>query len=301
MNKPLMNDPELVRFLQWCLPKLGLRWAGFRKVRGTLRKRLTRRIRELKLLSLAAYRQRLGTDRSEWRQLESLCRIPISRFYRDKAVYDILSSEILPTCAQAARSRNVKALLVLSAGCASGEEPYTISLIWTLRLARQFPGVALHIAALDIDDTMLRRAKTACYAAGSFKDLPSNLRENGFEPADGLYCLRDAFRRSVNLQKADIRHGLPDSPFDLILCRNLAFTYFDDAAQQAVFSDLGAKLRCNGYLVIGGHESLPGEACNYERLTAGLPVYRKTGKALSLPVDPQAGTASRLSAQGLRR
>jgi chemotaxis protein methyltransferase CheR len=126
-----MDDPELVRFLQWCLPKLGLRWAGFRKVRGTLRKRLTRRIRELKLLSLAAYRQRLGTDRSEWRQLESLCRIPISRFYRDKAVYDILASEILPTCAQAARSRNVKALLVLSAGCASGEEPYTISLIWT--------------------------------------------------------------------------------------------------------------------------------------------------------------------------
>jgi chemotaxis protein methyltransferase CheR len=222
MNKPFMNDPELVRFLQWCLPELGLRWAGFRKVRGTVRKRLTRRIRELKLPDLAAYRERLKTDPHEWRRLEVMCRIPISRFYRDKAVYDFLAGEILPACAQAAQSRKVQALRVLSAGCASGEEPYTISLIWTLRLAKAFPGVALHIAALDADDTMLRRAEEACYAAGSFKHLPSDLRENGFEPAGGLYCLHDAFRRSVSLQKADIRQGLPDGPFDLILCRNTA-------------------------------------------------------------------------------
>lgn len=275
MNKPLMDDPELVRFLQWCLPKLGLRWAGFRKVRGTVRKRLTRRIRELKLPDLAAYRDRLKTDPSEWRWLEVLCRIPVSRFYRDKAVYDILASEALPACAQAARSRQVQALHVLSAGCASGEEPYAISLIWTLRLAKVFPGVALHIAALDVDDTMLRRAATACYATGSLKDLPSDLRENGFEPVGGLYCLRDAFRRSVNLRKADIRQGLPAGPFDLILCRNTAFTYFDDAAQRAVFSGLDAKLRPDGYLVIGGHESLPDQAHGFERLTAGLPVYRK--------------------------
>ena len=274
-----MNDPELVRFLQWCLPKLGLRWAGFRKVRGTVRKRLTRRIRDLKLPNLAAYRDRLETDRSEWRRLEDMCRIPISRFYRDKAVYDFLAGEVLPACAQAAQSRKGKVLRVLSAGCASGEEPYTIALIWTLRLAKAFPGVALEITAIDVDDTMLSRAKSGCYAAGSLKHLPSDLRENGFEPIDGLYCLRDAFRRSVNLEKADIRQGLPDGPFDLILCRNTAFTYFDDAAQKAVFSDLEARLRFAGYLVIGGHESLPGQALGFERLTVGLPVYRKTGKA----------------------
>jgi chemotaxis protein methyltransferase CheR len=227
MNKTLMNDPELVRFLQWCLPKLGLRWAGFRKVRGTVRKRLNRRIRELKLSDLAAYRDRLETDPDEWGRLEVMCRIPISRFYRDKAVYDFLGDGVLPACAQAARLRKGQTVRVLSAGCASGEEPYTISLIWTLRLANDFPGVVLHIAALDIDDTMLRRAEEACYAAGSLKHLPSDLRENGFEVVEGLY------------------------------------------------SELDAKLRSNGYLVIGRHESLPGEACGYDRLTAGLTVYRK--------------------------
>ncbi len=298
MNKPLMNDPELVRFLQWCLPKLGLRWAGFRKVRGTVRKRLTRRIRELRLPDLAAYRERLKTDPDEWGRLEVMCRIPISRFYRDKAVYDFLAGESLPACAHAARLRKDQTVRVLSAGCASGEEPYTISLIWSLRLAERFPGVALHIAALDIDDIMLSRAKTACYAVGSFKDLPSDLREKGFEPIEGLYCLREAFRRSVNLQKADIRQGLPDGPFDLILCRNTAFTYFDDDAQKAVFSDFDTKLRASGYLVIGGHESLPGTASGFERMTAGLPVYRKTGQTLSNAADPQAAFRHQLVLDG---
>jgi chemotaxis protein methyltransferase CheR len=289
MNKPLMNDPELVRFLQWCLPKLGLGWAGFRKVRGTVRKRLTRRIRQLKLPDLAAYRELLSTDPDEWRRLEVMCRIPISRFYRDSAVYDFLAGEVLPACAHAARLRNDQKVRVLSAGCASGEEPYTIALIWTLRLSKAFPDVALEITALDVDDTMLRRAGAACYAAGSLKDLPSDLREKGFEPVEGLYRLREAFRRSVDLEKADIRQGVPGGPFDLILCRNTAFTYFDDVAQKAAFSDLDAKLRSDGYLVIGGHESLPDEDRNYQRLTAGLPVYRKAGKPGSLKV------------QGLRR
>ena len=298
MNKPLMNDPELVRFLQWCLPKLGLRWAGFRKVRGTVRKRLNRRIREIRLPDLAAYRDRLKTDPDEWDRVEVMCRIPISRFYRDKAVYDFLAGEVLPACAQAAQSRKDRTVRVLSAGCASGEEPYTIALIWALRLAERFPGVVLNITALDIDDTMLSRAKTACYVAGSFKDLPSDLREKGFEPVEGVHCLRETFRRGVNLQKADIRQGLRGGPFDLVLCRNTAFTYFDDTAQEAVLSGFDAKLGAGGYLVIGGHESLPANATGFTCLEAGLPVYRKAAKGLPRPAGPQAGILQPLVLDG---
>ena len=186
MSETLVSDVEIVRFLQWCLPKVGLRWAGFRKVRGTVRKRLIRRIRELGLPDLAAYRRKLETDPPEWRHLEALCRIPISRFYRDRTVYDFLSDAVLPGCAEAARSRKDRMVRTLAAGCASGEEPYTISLIWALRLAKTFADVSLHITALDVDDTMLRRAKTACYAAGSLKDLPPDLGVGGFERKDGL-------------------------------------------------------------------------------------------------------------------
>lgn len=275
MNRQFIDDPGLVRFLQWCLPKLGLRWAGFRKVRGTVRKRLARRIRELGLPDLAAYRRKLEADPSEWSELETMCRIPISRFYRDRAVFDYLANEALPACADVARSRSDRTLRVLSSGSASGEEPYTISLIWSVRLAEAWPDVALQILALDVDTIMMRRAEQACYGAGSIKELPPDLATEGFELRGGLYCLRDRFRRSVSLRQTDIRQGVPDGPFDLILCRNTAFTYFDPSAQETVFAQFDAKLGRYGYLVIGAHEALPPPADRYACVAPGLPIYRR--------------------------
>jgi chemotaxis protein methyltransferase CheR len=275
MNTQVMDDAELVSFLQWCLPQLGLRWAGFRKVRGTVRKRLTRRIRQLGLTNLATYRRRLEADPWEWSTLEIMCRIPISRFYRDRAVFDFLAGKALPELASQARFRKGRTLSVLSCGCASGEEPYTISMIWAVRLADAWPEISLQILALDIDDTMLQRAAMGCYGAGSLKDLPPDLRTRGFELRNGLCCLREAFRSCVSLQKADIRQGVPDGPFDLILCRNTAFTYFEDSAQRSTFADLNARLRTGGYMVIGAHEALPVPASGYQQAESALPIYRK--------------------------
>lgn len=278
MKNPAIDKNEFVHFLKWCLPKLNLRWSGFRKVRDTVRKRLARRIKALGLKDLAAYRERLESDPAEWLELDQLCRIPISRFYRDKGVYKMLSDIFLPGCADAVRARGGGELRILSAGCASGEEPYTISVIWWLRLAERYPGVQLQILALDVDDMMLHRARTACYSAGSFKDMPADLLENGFRRTDGEYCLRDAYRRGVQIAKADLRENVPAGPFDVILCRNTAFTYFDDATQEAVFARLDASLREGGYLIIGSHEALPAQAQNYQRLQPGVPAYRKGGK-----------------------
>lgn len=275
MNRQLIDDQALVNFLRWCLPKLGLRWAGFRKVRSTVRKRLTRRIRELGLPDLPAYRRKLEADPSEWSELEIMCHIPISRFYRDRAVFDYIADQVLPACADVARSRSDRTLRVLSSGSASGEEPYTISLIWSVRLTQAWPDIALQILALDIDTIMMRRAAQACYGAGSIKELPPDLATEGFELRDGLYCLRHQFRVSVSLRQTDIRQGVPDGPFELILCRNTAFTYFDPSAQEAVLAQFDAKLDRHGYLVIGAHETLPSAAGHYARTEPGLPIYRR--------------------------
>jgi chemotaxis protein methyltransferase CheR len=270
-----VGKEEFARFMKWCLPRLNLRWAGFRKVSGTVRKRVARRIGELGLADLAAYRARLEGDPSEWRVLDGFCRIPISRFYRDKGVYELLASEVLPACAEAARKRGGGAIGVLSAGCASGEEPYTVNLIWRLCLSERFAGVDLQVLATDIDAGMLQRAERACYSASAFRDMPESLLEQGFFPADGDYCLRDAFRPGVRFEKADLREKVPPGPFDLILCRNTAFTYFGPALQAEVFAALDAGLREGGFLAIGAHESLPVEAPDYARLRPGVPVFRK--------------------------
>ena len=269
---------EFAEFLKWCLPRLNLRWPGFRKVSGTVRKRVARRIGELGLADLAAYRERLESDPSEWPVLDGFCRIPISRFYRDKGVYETLAAEVLPACAEAVRQRGGRALEVLSAGCASGEEPYTVNLIWRLGPSERYPGVDLRVLAIDLDEGMLRRAEAACYSASSFRDMPEGLLENGFSLRNGEYCLRDAYRRGVRFEKRDLRERVPAGPFDLVLCRNTAFTYFEHAVQAALFSALDASLRDGGFLVIGAHESLPVEAPGYTRLHPGVPVFRKRAR-----------------------
>lgn len=91
-----MRDADCVAFLQWALPHLRLRWPGFRKVRKQVCKRIDRRCRELGLADIAAYRDYLASQPGEWPTLASMCRVSISRFYRDRAVFDQLAQVVLP-------------------------------------------------------------------------------------------------------------------------------------------------------------------------------------------------------------
>src|SRR5262249_5469574 len=127
-----MHDPECTAFLQWALPRLDLRWAGFRKVRKQVRKRLKRRLQLLGLPGFVAYRDLLAANPEEWRALDDCCRITISRFFRDRQVFETLCDRVLPEMARRATSQQRDAQC-WSAGCASGEEPYTLRLLWDLK------------------------------------------------------------------------------------------------------------------------------------------------------------------------
>ena len=85
-----MNDPDCTAFLQWALPQINLRWPGFRKVRRQVCKRLKRRMHDLQLADFAAYRARLEDDRTEWEVVDRCCHITISRFFRDRGVFEAL-------------------------------------------------------------------------------------------------------------------------------------------------------------------------------------------------------------------
>jgi len=95
-----MTDSEGVQFLQWCLPRLHLRWPGFRKVRRQVYKRINRRLQQLQLRNIDTYRDYLKDHPAEWATLETSCWISISRFYRDRSVFQYLESAVLPQLAQ---------------------------------------------------------------------------------------------------------------------------------------------------------------------------------------------------------
>lgn len=255
-----------------------MRWPGFRKVRGQVRKRLSRRIRELGLEDLDQYQAYLHAHPEEWAALDDCCRITISRFFRDRAVFDALRNPILPDLGWAVRSRGGVAIRAWSAGCASGEEPYSLSLAWALDARRRAPDVEFEIVASDGDEQMLARARLGCYGPGTLKELPKGWVDTAFEPVRDEFCLRELFRRRVELVQQDIREEMPAGVFELVMCRNLVFTYFDSSLQTLLLERILQRLRPGGILVLGAHEQLPSGDWPVARSHGALPILRRSDR-----------------------
>lgn len=271
-----MSDPELVEFLQWALPKLGRRWAGYRKVRRQVRRRLTHRLQELGLGSLTEYRCYLESAPGEWRTLDAMANITISRFYRDRAVYDFLLKTVLPTLIDHALNADRPTIRVWSAGCASGEEPYTLSIMWQLRLAHLAQGIQMEIVGTDIRPLVLERARIAQYSTSAMKDLPASWREKAFESAGDELVLLPRFRSNVEFIQHDIRQGPPAGLFDLAMCRYLSFTYFDDAGQRETTRTLARAVRPQGALTLGSKEDLPPDEPGFQDWAPPLRIYKRS-------------------------
>jgi chemotaxis protein methyltransferase CheR len=254
-----------------------MRWSGFRKVRRQVCKRVDRRMKTLGLTHMDEYQDYLETHADEWSILDSLCRVTISRFNRDRGVFETLGDQVLPELVRSVSSRGGDTLRAWSVGCASGEEPYSLAILWQTGLRQTFPHVKLEVTATDSNTQMLKRASDARYAPGSLKELPVDLRERVFTRENNTYRLDADYRRDVTFLEQDVRDARPDGRFDLVLCRNLVFTYFDDRLQAELLSRIVDTMADAGALVIGIHEQLPEVA---ERLAPWFDrqrIYRKTG------------------------
>ncbi len=254
-----IGDAETAELLRWALPRLGLRWRGFRRVRRQVRKRIARRVAELGLDGVAAYRARLQEDPREWPLLDAACRITISRFWRDRGTWERLRDEVLPELARAAAAQRRLRLRAWSVGCASGEEPYSLRILWDLALAPAHPALELEIVASDVDRELLERAGVACYPQGASRELPAALRSRAFESRGETLRLLPALRHGIEWVHQDVRRSMPEGPFDLVLCRNLVFTYYDESLQRDVLRGLVARIGPGGLLVVGRHETLPAD------------------------------------------
>ena len=253
-----MRDQECVSFLQWILPQLNYLWRGYRKVRRQVCKRLQRRIYELGFYKLAEYQEYLIENKREWEILDSLLCITISRFYRDPQIFRFIETRIFPRLIQNTKTEARNQINVWSIGCCSGEEPYTINLIWHLSLpVSRRDRFNLNIVATDSSTAMLKRANKASYTRGSIRFLPENYVKSAFVQQGKDFELKEEFRENITFFQQDIRKEAPEGQFDIILCRNLAFTYFRENLQQEILSIIYNRLRSGGYLIIGSHEKLP--------------------------------------------
>jgi chemotaxis protein methyltransferase CheR len=252
-------------------------------VRRQVCKRLGRRLRELGLAQISEYRVYLGAHPDEWRALDGLCRISISRFYRDKATFRFLEGEVFPQLARMASTRAQGEVRCWSIGCAAGEEAYTLAILWKLGVAPQFPSMGIRILATDMDPRAIQRAREGHYAAASLKELPEPWLAEACAFSAGGWSVKEDYRRPVMFLQQDIRETAPEGQFHLILCRNLAFTYFGDGPQREVLERIRKRVVPGGALVIGSRESLPEGATDFEPWSQALRVFRKVGAGSLVP------------------
>jgi chemotaxis protein methyltransferase CheR len=271
-----MTDRELAAFMAVALPRLGLRADGFRRVRGTVRKRLTRRLAGLGL-DVHDYGRYLEVHPEEWQWLDACCRITISRFGRDAEVFGELLARRLPEQAAAARADGRARLRMWSAGCASGEEAYAAAIGYRACDAPLQAGLELEVLGTDMEAAVLARAERGGYPVGCLRELPERLRALAFEQRGSEWFVLPPFRAGVRFERGDLRAETPDGPFDVVLCRNVAFTYFAEALQRRVAQALASALRPGGLLVVGAGEVLPEGSlglvaetpCFYQRVGVG--------------------------------
>ncbi len=269
-----MKDSECVNFLQWALPQMQMQWSGFRKVHGQVCKRINQRLSAFSFNDVRSYCEYLETHVEEWSELSKLCRVTISRFYRDSRVFSLLQKEYLPQQLNQISKKVKTTLNIWCVGCGLGEEPYTISILWQQYLSKAFSGCAIDILATDVDDRLIQRAATACYSFSSVKNLPVMLRKIAFTQQDEKYCLKPKYQQDIEFKCHDVRHHFPDKTFNVILCRNLVFTYFDIKLQECVLANFRRHLTPNGLLIIGVHERLPKDTTRFIALNETLGIYK---------------------------
>jgi chemotaxis protein methyltransferase CheR len=187
---------------------------------------------------------------------ELLMTVSISRFFRDRRLWEALQREILPELA----SSYPKGLNVWSAGCACGEEVYSLKMVWE-ELSINGPTLPpLKMVATDMSPAYLEKAKRGHYPRSSLRELPDRLRHRYFEelPGKGTFMVKPRLKRNILWHLNHLLFDPPPSTCHLVFMRNSVLTYYAKPLRETALSKVLTALIHRGLLVIGSHEKIPG-------------------------------------------
>ena len=239
-------------FLREVASPLGLQWRPFK--RKGIRRKVERRISQIGLSNYEEYFLRIKKDPQEHHTLSEILTVTISRFFRDKEVFNTVGQTVLPALL---REKEREELRIWSIGCANGEEPYSLLLLWEEHLGKDWPKVHLSILATDLDEHLFERAKKGTYKRSSLTEVSDEILQRFFKVGNDSCVLEDTVRNGIEFRRHDILREEPFLGMDMVFCRNLAFTYFSKEGQMDVLRKIATSLIEAGYLVIGKDESLP--------------------------------------------
>jgi chemotaxis protein methyltransferase CheR len=251
-----LSDAQYRMFRDWIAERCGLHFTP--DSRFVLERRLARRARQLDLGSLAAYYYHLRHQKGDDGELAELIDDLTTNetfFLRERSQLATLVSEILPEWHER-RRRHGGAVSIWSAGCASGEEPYSIVML--AREAGFEPGRDFRVYASDVSRRVLQLARRGLYRANSFREMEESLRRKYFVEKEDGWRISDEVKRHVVFTRAnlvDASRAWLLGPMDVILCRNVLM-YFETSTRRRVVASFADRLQPGGYLLLGHAESL---------------------------------------------
>jgi len=254
--------------------------SGYR--RGTLQRRINARIARVCDGDSEVYLQRLRTDSNELNQLISAITIKVSSFFRNPLVFELVGQNILPDIIERKnRSRN-REVRIWSAGCAAGEEAYSLSILAHQAMKGKLTDWTTLIFATDIDASAIETAKAGVYARSRLESVKLGVLDKYFDAAGDRFCVRPFVRRMVRFSQDDLTSSKLAAPaesifgsFDLVFCRNVLI-YFSREVQAEVFRKLCRSLVRGGYLVLGDSESLSKEMeSKFQTIDSNNRIFRK--------------------------
>jgi chemotaxis protein methyltransferase CheR len=237
--------------------------------------RLAKRVRALNLESFRAYCDLVETSTGGGERLEMLSALTtnVTHFFRERAHFDHLEHDVLPPLIALARKGHKVRLW--SAGCSTGEEPYSIALS-LLSLEPQLQRLDVKILATDIDPCVVAVGREGVYAQSALGDVPAALRNRYFlnEPAARPSLrMAEAARALISFRTLNLHGNWPmRGPFHVIFCRNVVI-YFDEQAQKVLWQRFASSLAPNGWLYVGHSERVTGPAAAILR-AAGVTTYQ---------------------------
>jgi len=276
---PALLDQLLMRLRE----NLNFDFSGYKV--GTLMRRIHRREIATGQVGLASYLQWVDANP---RELDALARdilISVTAFFRDRDAFEILKRGVHEICARKPQGGELR---VWVAGCATGEEAYSIAMLFADALGDMQPQYRVQIFATDIDDEALNVARRGIYPAASMSEVPADMLERYFRSVNHSYEASKLLRDMIVFARHNLVSDPPFLRLDLVSCRNVLI-YFDAPLQAKVLQTFHFGLIRECYLFLGRSESVVQAEQLFAPIDRRERLFRKTGESAALPMPVQTG------------
>ncbi|WP_327637541.1 PAS domain S-box protein [Kribbella sp. NBC_00482] len=274
-------DPDLEGLLTFIRDSRGFDFTGYK--RSTLGRRVRKRMNDVGISEYVDYRDLLETSADEFGFLFNTILINVTSFFRDAESWAYLQQEIVPELLNGVDSD--ADIRVWSAGCSTGEEAYSLAIIFAQALGIEECARRVKIYGTDVDDEALREARTGAYTAKALAALPEEIRKLYFEPSGDRFAFRSDLRRRVIFGRHDITRDAPISRLHLLVCRN-TLMYFNVEAQSQIIDRFHFALREGGHLFLGKAEMLLSDSERFDIVSMRQRIFRRHPGDVGLPHQP---------------